>query len=67
MDATGYPRPRVGGVWNWFWAVVGVAGALAGIGLIVYLQWRGPSDHEAEEAARAYFDRTGHWPDEPAS
>jgi hypothetical protein len=54
-------------VWNWFWAIVGIGGAFAGVALIVYLQWRGPADHEAEEAARAHFDATGRWPDEPAS
>jgi hypothetical protein len=51
-------------VWNWFWAIVGIAGAFAGVGVLVYLQWRGPTEHEAEEAARAHFDATGRWPDE---
>ena len=26
----------------------------------------GEKDRDAEEEARAYFDRHGHWPDEPA-
>jgi hypothetical protein len=25
---------------------------------------RGDPDRDAEDAARAYFDRCGHWPDE---
>jgi hypothetical protein len=46
------------------WAVISVIGAIAGIGLIVYLQARGPREYEAEDAAREHFDRTGRWPDE---
>jgi len=45
-------------------AVISVIGALAGIGLIAYLQLKGPSQYEAEEAAREEFDRTGRWPDD---
>ena len=54
-------------MWDWFWAIVGIAGAFAGVALLVYLQWRGPTEYEREEDARAYFDRTGRWPDEPAA
>ena len=32
--------------------------------LIAYLQLKGPSQYEAEEAAREEFDRTGRWPDD---
>ena len=46
------------------WAVISVIGALAGIGLIAYLQAKGPREHEAEEAAREHFDRTGRWPED---
>ncbi|HEY3190054.1 MAG TPA: hypothetical protein VGJ70_21360 [Solirubrobacteraceae bacterium] len=46
------------------WAVISVIGALAGIGLIAYLQAKGPREHRAEDAAREHFDRTGRWPDE---
>jgi hypothetical protein len=48
------------------WGVIAVAGSVGGIALIVYLQIRGPREHEAEDAAREHFDRTGRWPDEPA-
>jgi hypothetical protein len=51
-------------VWNWFWAIVGVGGGFAGVALLVWLQARGTPEREAEEAARAHFDRTGRWPDE---
>ena len=54
-------------MWNYFWAFVGIAGAIAGVALLVFLQIRGHAEHEAEEAAREYFDATGRWPDEPAS
>ncbi|HEY3018817.1 MAG TPA: hypothetical protein VGJ32_01430 [Solirubrobacteraceae bacterium] len=46
------------------WAVISVIGALAGIGIIGYLQAKGPREHEAEDAAREHFDRTGRWPDD---
>ena len=46
------------------WAIIAIVGGIAGIGLIVYLQAQGPRQHQAEDAAREYFDRTGHWPDE---
>jgi hypothetical protein len=46
------------------WAVIAVAGSLAGVGLIVYLQASGHRDRDAEDAAREHFDRTGRWPDE---
>jgi hypothetical protein len=51
-------------LWDWFWAVVGIFGSFAGVALIVYLQARGTSDYDDEDAARAYFDREGRWPDE---
>jgi hypothetical protein len=44
--------------------VIGVVGSIAGIALIVYLQAQGSRQHEAEDAAREQFDRTGRWPDE---
>jgi hypothetical protein len=46
------------------WAVISVIGAIAGIGLIIYLQAQGPKGHDREDAAREHFDRTGRWPDE---
>jgi hypothetical protein len=49
------------------WAIVAIVGGIAGIALIVYLQAQGPRQHQAEDAAREYFDRTGRWPDEPTN
>ena len=42
--------------------------AVGGIGLIVALIWvarSGSGEREDEEAARDFFTRHGHWPDEP--
>ena len=50
-------------MWNTFWAIVGVAGSLAGVALIVYLQASGTPERDAEERARAHFDETGSWPE----
>ena len=48
-------------------AISNIVAAVAGIGLIGALMWiaaRKDTDREDEEAARAYFDTHGHWPDE---
>jgi hypothetical protein len=50
-------------------AISNIVAAVAGIGLIGALIWlaaRPDRDREAEDAARAYFDAHGHWPDEAA-
>ena len=46
---------------------------IAGAGLAIYaMNWlyrasvSGDRERDAEEAAREYLDRYGHWPDEPA-
>ncbi|MCW3067299.1 MAG: hypothetical protein JWN32_4471 [Solirubrobacterales bacterium] len=56
--------------------VAGNAGmgiVLIGVGALVYgmnyywrLSFSDVSDRDKEEAARAYYDEHGHWPDEPA-
>lgn len=41
---------------------------VAALGAIVWFIWfvrRNPSDRQDETSARAFFDRHGHWPDEP--
>jgi len=46
------------------WSIIGVAG---GILLIVVILWAlatGRQDRDHEEAARRYYDEHGHWPDE---
>jgi hypothetical protein len=48
------------------WSIIGVAG---GIVLIVVILWSlatGRDDRDREEAAREYYDEHGRWPDEPA-
>jgi hypothetical protein len=41
------------------------AAAIVAAGLSMYrLGVRGDRERDAEDAARAYFDRYGHWPDE---
>jgi len=40
---------------------------VGGVGAIVALAWAAASGHrdrDAEDAARAYLDEHGHWPDE---
>jgi hypothetical protein len=48
-------------------AIANIVATLAGVGLIAGLVWvarNGHGEREAEDAARAYFDAHGHWPDE---
>lgn len=40
---------------------------VGGVGSIVVLAWfaaRGHADRDEEDAAREFYDRHGHWPDE---
>jgi hypothetical protein len=49
-------------------AIATVIATIGGIGLIVALIWvarSGSGEREDEEAARDFFTRHGHWPDEP--
>jgi hypothetical protein len=43
-----------------FICVAGVAGII----WIIWMMRNGDSDRHAEDAARAFFDEHGHWPDE---
>jgi hypothetical protein len=47
-------------VYSIFICVVGVAG----IAWIVWVMRHGDTDRHDEDAARAFFDAHGHWPDE---
>ena len=50
-----------------FVAISNIVAGIAGVGLIAGLVWiarNGHADRDAEEAARAYFDEHGRWPDE---
>jgi hypothetical protein len=46
------------------WGIIGVAGAVAAIGALVWVAAKGHADRHAEDAAREFFDSHGHWPDE---
>jgi hypothetical protein len=46
------------------YAIVAVILSLAMCAVVVYFLIEGRNDRAEEEAAREYFDRHGHWPDE---
>lgn len=49
--------------------VASIIAIVVGILFIAYVSreaLRGAPDRRAEDDARAFFDRYGHWPDEPA-
>jgi hypothetical protein len=51
-------------------AISNIIATIAGFGLIGGLIWiakNGHAERDAEDAARAYFDAHGHWPDEAES
>jgi hypothetical protein len=52
-------------MWDAFWGAMAVLASIGGIGVLIYLQAKGAPEHEAEDRAREFFDRHGHWPDEP--
>jgi hypothetical protein len=52
-------------VFNLFDFALGACGLAAILGL-VWLAYRGDSARDDEDAARAYFDTHGRWPDDPA-
>ncbi|MDQ3722126.1 MAG: hypothetical protein M3376_03450 [Actinomycetota bacterium] len=46
--------------------MVGLAGGVAGIALLVWAAVKGHADRDEEDMARAFYDEHGRWPDEPA-
>ena len=44
--------------------VVAFAGGCIVIGGLIWIARKGHGDRDAEDAARAFFDQHGHWPDE---
>jgi hypothetical protein len=48
------------------WSIIGVAGGILLIAVILWSLATGRGDRDREEAARRYFDEHGRWPDEPA-
>ena len=50
--------------WEGFFMATGAAIAVLLLNLFFRLGVQGDRERDAEEAAREYFARTGHWPDE---
>jgi ABC-type Fe3+-siderophore transport system permease subunit len=50
--------------WEGFFMATGAALAVLLLNLFFRLGVQGDREREAEEAARDYYSRTGHWPDE---
>jgi hypothetical protein len=48
------------------WSIIGVAGAILLIVVILWALATGRGDRDREEAARQFFDEHGRWPDESA-
>jgi multisubunit Na+/H+ antiporter MnhC subunit len=46
------------------YAIVACVLGFAMCALVVYFLIQGRNDRDEDEAAREYFDRHGHWPDE---
>jgi uncharacterized membrane protein len=46
------------------WSIIAIAGAILVVVVIFYFLITGRNDRDDDEAAREYFDRHGHWPDE---
>jgi hypothetical protein len=50
--------------WEGFFMATGAAIALLLLNLFFRLGVQGDRERDAEEAAREYYSRTGHWPDD---
>jgi uncharacterized membrane protein YccC len=50
--------------WDGFFMCLGAAMAVFLLNVFIRIGAHGDRDREAEEAAREYFARHGHWPDE---
>ena len=44
--------------------LIAVAAGVAGVAGLLWIAWRGDPARAQEDDARAFFDRTGHWPEE---
>ena len=47
------------------WSIIAAIGGFVVIGGVFYYWIARDREREDEEAAREFFDRHGHWPDEP--
>jgi hypothetical protein len=46
------------------WGIIGIVGAVLAIATLLWISAKGHADRHEEDAARAFFDANGHWPDE---
>lgn len=46
------------------WGIVGIVGSLAAVGALLWFAAKGHAERDEEDAAREFYDRHGHWPDE---
>jgi hypothetical protein len=54
----------LGGGMSLVWGIIGLAGSVLAVGMLLWVAAKGHADRHAEDAAREFFDRHGHWPDE---
>jgi hypothetical protein len=54
----------LGGGVDLAWGIIGMVGGVGSIAALVWIAAKGHSDRHAEDDAREYYDRHGHWPDE---
>jgi hypothetical protein len=53
-----------GGGVDMAWGIAGLVGGIASIVALVWIAAKGHADRQAEQEARDFFVRNGHWPDE---
>jgi hypothetical protein len=46
------------------WGIIGIVGSIAAVGALLWVAAKGHKDRDAEDEAREFYDRHGHWPDE---
>jgi hypothetical protein len=54
----------LGGGMSLVWGVIGLLGSALAVGALLWVAAKGHSERHDEDAARAYFDAHGHWPDD---
>jgi hypothetical protein len=54
----------LGGGVDLAWGIAGTVGAFASIVALVWVAAKGHADREAEQEAREFYARHGHWPDD---
>jgi hypothetical protein len=54
----------LGGGMSLVWGIIGLAGSVLAVGVLLWVAAKGHAERHAEDAAREFFDRHGHWPDD---